>query len=921
MPIKRIQLGGITRVPSDRMSESGAVAESLNVCMIGTEVAPIMPPEDLAPKFGLPTKEQTITTPLGATTTYRAVYLHKVSGKTIYIYVKTEGKTESLIAYTPAEQTIITLEAGETFIDDTIIALGNTLLFSTSAHNGYALYKDGVYKYLGEDIPDVAVSVKPNLYSEDARLDDDIPVSTLMDELLTASADVWNSQLKLDPKERNEFFDTTFNKDIWEGFEDKILGYRYFKYPVFVRFALKLYDGSYVHHTVPIFVSGGNIRYKISVCTYKDKKKSYYHFEQDGQAYKIKVSLTEEREVYENWKDVIQSIDMFISAPIIYPFVNSEPKFFHDVEVSSDGNTRTMYIDYDTVQGTDEEKTALKDVLLDKSRLFYKVRSFKIENLVELAAGVEIANSEELSYTEKLFTRESLPDDYRSNNSYRPERSYIINRRLLSVGMTENFGHGMSYLYGLVPTVQSSSEASKSYQFIYELTESDGVKRCVKNRGRLLTERLRCLPIKDGDSVGLGTMTYYASDCIQILFYPDNRCTGVYVIKSDGSAVKLEMRSHPYLNCAYYIGELTKRLSDLQYSDTLELPAEDNKGETYKYNYLFQSAVENPFYYPVTGRIKLSSEIIGVASISAALSEGQYGQFDLYVFTKEGIFALRMNDSGGYISINPVSRDICISPSGITSIDQAIVFLTDKGVMMLSGSQLSCLSLAMVGKSYTMEDSAQRLMDSRFVDTLVDDSTLISFLKSDKIQIGYDYSGSRLLFVNEEYQYIYIYMLGTQSWHKEILPVAYKTALVGSGELRRAKILNSYPDCLLFCASGADSLNIFDMTTNLVSIDETNDVPGVIATRAFNLDAPDILKTINHLKIRGQFAAKDANGKPKVTYVLLGSQDGKNFYRIKSLRGKSWKYYRIVINCNLKQTERISWIDIDYEMRFTNKLR
>ena len=53
MPIKRIQLGGITRVPSDRMSPSGAVAESLNVCLRETELAPIMPPRNIAADLGL----------------------------------------------------------------------------------------------------------------------------------------------------------------------------------------------------------------------------------------------------------------------------------------------------------------------------------------------------------------------------------------------------------------------------------------------------------------------------------------------------------------------------------------------------------------------------------------------------------------------------------------------------------------------------------------------------------------------------------------------------------------------------------------------------------------------------------------------------------------------------------------------------
>lgn len=917
MPIKRIQLGGITRVPSDRMSPSGAVAESLNVCLRETELAPIMPPRNIAADLGLPQMEPGA----GATAMYRAVYIHKVNGRTNYIYVKATDGVESLIAYSPDEKVIKTLEEGESFLDDTITSIGNTLVFSTSLRGGYALYKNGEYKYLGEDIPQVALSVKPNLYSEDARLDDDIIVENDLLSSLTENAEFWNGQIKLDAKDRNVLFDSTI-KVLWDGMDGRILNSRYFRYPVFVRFALKLYDGSYVHHTVPIYVSGGNIRYKISYCFKTSEKKTCFHVEQDGLAYKIKVTLAEDKEVYQYWKDVIQSIDMFISAPLIYPLVNSELMYCHPAFES--GNIKSMEMDFGSIQSSDEEKTSIRDLILDKTRLFYKVRSFSVDNLSELAAGVEISNAPELSYTEQLYTRESLPDDFRSNNTYIAERNYVINRRLHSIGITEVLGRGMSNLYGIVPVKQTLAESTTSYSFLYEITDNDGTKKYVGNKGRLLTEMLFCYPIRMGDAVGLGSATKYTSDATQLLFYPDSRCTGVYVIKTDGSAIRLKMTGHPYLNCAYYIGDTRKKLSDLRYSAAVTIPSESRKGESYKENYIFQTAVENPFYYPVAGRIKLASKVIALASISAALSQGQFGQFDLYAFTAEGIVVLKANDEGNYMLVVPLSRDVCVSPSAVASIDQAIVFITDKGVMLLSGSQIQCLSLGMAGKPYLMEENARKIMRRDFDDTLKNTATFMDYMKSTRTQVGYDYNGSRLLFVNEGFQYMYIYMLGTNSWHKYVIPDAYNSSIPQdffAGRINRVKILNGYPECLMFCASGVNSLRLYDMSTQLDVIDEQTDVPCIVATRAFNLDEPDILKTINHLKIRGRYVPKNSQGKSRVSYVLLGSQNGMDFHIIKSLRGKSWKFFRVIVICTLKSTERISWIDIDYESRFTNKLR
>ena len=54
--------------------------------------------------------------------------------------------------------------------------------------------------------------------------------------------------------------------------------------------------------------------------------------------------------------------------------------------------------------------------------------------------------------------------------------------------------------------------------------------------------------------------------------------------------------------------------------------------------------------------------------------------------------------------------------------------------------------------------------------------------------------------------------------------------------------------------------------------------------------------------------------------MLLASQDGINYKRIGSLRGKSWKMFRIVILASLKPYERISWIDFENESRFKNRL-
>jgi len=58
-----------------------------------------------------------------------------------------------------------------------------------------------------------------------------------------------------------------------------------------------------------------------------------------------------------------------------------------------------------------------------------------------------------------------------------------------------------------------------------------------------------------------------------------------------------------------------------------------------------------------------------------------------------------------------------------------------------------------------------------------------------------------------------------------------------------------------------------------------------------------------------------------VRYILLGSMDNEHWGVLPSLRGGSYKWFKLVLLTNLSPTERISWIDVDYDTRMTNRFR
>jgi hypothetical protein len=302
----------------------------------------------------------------------------------------------------------------------------------------------------------------------------------------------------------------------------------------------------------------------------------------------------------------------------------------------------------------------------------------------------------------------------------------------------------------------------------------------------------------------------------------------------------------------------------------------------------------------------MGASILGVAVANKALSEGQFGQFPLYVFTEDGIWAMEINSDGSFLSVHPLSREVCSSPQSITPIDQAVVFVTKKGLMLLQGSQVTCLSPFMTGKHDAINPSAVNIINGQhgfcdMIQSIMDTTPFMTFIQD--AYIGYDYAGERLVCINPNESYHYSYSLSTQTWHK----VSYKDYSI-------KRTINSYPSCEVVGVDINGIPSLLDISTFKDDVDALTE-RAIIVTRPFSLGEPDVFKTVRDVRIRGQFP------KGAVKFILLGSNDGVNFVTLNTLRGRSWKLFRLVILADLEATNRISWVDIGYETRFTNKLR
>ena len=285
------------------------------------------------------------------------------------------------------------------------------------------------------------------------------------------------------------------------------------------------------------------------------------------------------------------------------------------------------------------------------------------------------------------------------------------------------------------------------------------------------------------------------------------------------------------------------------------------------------SQVNNPFYYPAENSYRigrLSNTIIGLSSQAEPMSTGQYGNYPLIIFTQEGIFSLEQGENNIlYKSIQPVSLEVCNNPDSIITINNGILFGTDRGLLVLSGRKIIELSKIVEGKPKSdIKSDTNYLNAINGTDSITNLSSAISgagFLTyMENAKIAYDQNKKELIITNQVINegvktYSYIYSLEENVWYK-------------SSQLFNEFIINS-PNWYAF-----DGSNIYNLS-------EENSLSGnveiLIKTNPIKFETFD-LKTIERLVARYNGSVSGATN--KLALYLYGSLDGKEWKLISGIK-------------------------------------
>lgn len=867
-------------------------------------------------------------------------------------------------------------ELGEDEEINDITSVGNTLIISTPKNMYYYLWKEGAYHFLGNKIP------APVIYFREASLDairDEIP-----DPLVPNRVDfphffdangqfvAWDYHLAVVGFAMSEYVVQSFSHEhpknnplhpakwgsradeykltnqfqqyvldtVWGEIDDIVnekanSGKAIF--PVFVRYAVRLYDGTVYAQSIPVLVGadllkyirvrtgvfGGRIPAGLTVETNGDTFDSddFYVFvpvykkegiPQDSawetvnefsnfvqmrmglpEAYSLCADFSYNAGRFDGWDDIVSGVDIYISTQIGPQLRNAAKMSVVDgfyAEDHSDDKDDFIGL-YDLI--IDPKYTEVnqeKSVLLHQQT--YLAKSYTLDEFRSLSGEVIL---DDINFSsDHIMAQEALKETPQSMHYTRGENLFNYNNRLMMTNVEQVLHHGYQFLHSV--EWKNDGSPAPSYRFVYHLHGENGESVVISR-----DENGQGLIIPKQRAVVSGSPTLYTESPVAWFAYPDSRCYRIDVYQNFGSTVlfsSFATKTFDQADVAYVFLGFGVPFQGEQYTDIL--PTDENP--VYRMpNSLVVSRPNNPFVFPAEDVVTfIAGEILNIAVASVPLSEGQAGQFPLYVFTDEGVFAMTVDAEGKLRTSHNVSRDILLSKDALVGIEQGVFFAAARGLLLLQGSRVTNVSSQMDGLPTTMDESLLGKIETLLGFQVDDQQALRSFL-SDCI-LAYDYANTRILVANPKYNAMYVYKFDTQSWHRMQTDFG-----------KPVRVLNAFPEAQIAMRSGQYQ-SLLDFSV-LAENENAEAMRGLVYTRDLDLDGADIYKVISKLKVRGRFE----NG--HVRWQLQGSNDGINYTTIHSLHGPSWKWYRIALFTMLGKNERISYIEVDYNPKFTDAIR
>lgn len=880
---------GMTNVPSDLLSDDTELLECDGFIYRDGEMKPIQ------------------NLKLVRTIPYKLMYVHKDADydniitydekSTIYWYRRTGRKIGNVMG---------SFNVGTVY---DIKSVGNTLVIATDNGLHYILFKGGTYKDLGTELPKprlnpsfqrsqvglgktTACELKEIIestsmkavYNEDGSLKEIVDAETIIDLFL--------GYFQFKPI--NEYNKQTAFQDAVQGHAASVIARakrdNYFLFPFFVRFALKLFDGSYVRISAPIacYPTINRNCYYVPV---KYDNDSFVQSNEDVREFMMypfygRLYFSASIDGMDGWDDIVKELVVFASDDVMPFYLNEDWSFKRATEVdgeeyinfpnSSNAGVVTPPPGVPSLTVPDfkfhfnKDTYAARDVIMPKYKsdseiikeLVSKSQFYKLFSVKATSKYVDGSTYEapiDKYVVENITTQEQLVvDDYYGWSKMVSNALYPYNKRINLLGITRYPFEGFSKFGD-----SQSTYVNNSFSYYVHIV-SGGMDAWVKS---------------DEEAVSFPD---YADAWF---YYPDPNATEVIVWdENNGRGMKINLESHPMLNGSYSFNKLPTK--DTFEANIYSRPTVDTSAHETLDSQIFTSAVNNPFVFEASGDNTVGTgKILGIVANTDAVSQGQFGQYPLFVFTTEGIYGMSVNSEGLYSATYPISREVCDEDSQLLPTDKLVYFVSEKGLMAATGGTVACMSEQMKGR---VARSFVTLGDGKFKD----------FLKG--CMIAYDYRDSMLRIFRKDKTYQYVYNMIDKTF-----------SMVNSGVAAKA-VVNDYPDNLIQATNGKVYSLIYKPEIN----DDSEVYNGSFVTRPLKLGGSVYLKSIRAIK----HLTDSDNG--KLSLEVYGSNDCKHWQKLDSLGGKPYKYFTFKYKLTgFNATDSFAGTIVEIQPRRNDKMR
>ena len=769
-----------------------------------------------------------------------------------------------------------------------------------------------------------------------------------------------------------------------------------FIHPFFVRYAVRLYDGSHSYVSPPMLMTPNTAYAPFVFYNYAANSKPMLVAFVSELQYKMEASIDE------TWDDIIDGVDIYVSSPI-YPYDQSleydedEDRFSYLMYNCEDNNSANDIINniegFNYTVGTVELSGS--DVSDEAEDAHGDTTGHLMKDLYDyIVAGstLDLLPSDDTDATDGAYNivLAAARDDDEMLEQYRSVAAFYRIKQLSMAELRNEDGASTEDDDGFItlemPTgTLSTLEAQVALdEDTIALTACQGASLYAYNNRlhvfnastKFAAPTLPCrqnsymtpheddgvvshpmytyvvsdiwvfIKTEDGDRVAHvdGDGYYHTFDNAFWFFYPEARAYKALFLYDVYYTSKLKERielysnmyceipltSHDYLTGAYVFvlptsGTNVLNADGVTVSSTPPDDLPDSTADTLlRASTVYVSEASNPFAYTASSVVSVGAETIyALAAAARPLSVGQFGDFPLYAFTSEGVWAFTTSDTGVYEARQPITRDICINPAGIVQMDQSVLFATDRGIMEIVGSQCECLTNTIDNRRGRFDITALQSIDALLetVETgYLSDAMALDDMRTFMASavIVYDYIHRRLFFSNPEITssggiarpYTYVLDLATGQW-------SFVSTLIAS-------TTNSYPEAIAVLTDGH--------VVTFAEEETASPIHCALLTRPLKMGDADTHKTVRTVIQRGQFPTGVANtvdGVGPVRQVLYASNDMTNWFAVASsnkhyLRnysGTGWKYYRVLLLCYLKPEDNIAGMSIEMIEKRNNQIR